>query len=375
MGGLRKLMPITWFAMLMGCISIAGIPPFSGFYSKDALLAAVYEAAHATGSWVYYLLFAMGVLTAVMTAYYMFRLYFLTFEGEHRGPQWWADFRRSKGEIPALPLTYVPPVPAGHAHQHADHIDAHDDHAHGAHAGPGMPSAMGHVHDTHEEHAADHGHHAGPHDGNWTMNVPLVILGVFAIIGGVVAVGMAGGGFGHLIHASEGTLAAVGGGEVEQGPAGLASALVPPFSEWTTYVSILAAVVGIGIAWMMWGPGKAEANITVDSEATGIARVWQRRYYVDDLYDTVFGKWVLNEAESANSFDAEVIDGAVNGIATVNDRASDRIRKWNTGNVQDYALTMLFGFIVIVLVVIYVPQLPDLFSRVKGLFGIVLGGI
>jgi NADH-quinone oxidoreductase subunit L len=125
----------------------------------------------------------------------------------------------------------------------------------------------------------------------------------------------------------------------------------------------------------MWGPGKAEANITVDSEATGITRVWQNRYGIDRLYDTVFGKWVLNEAESANNFDADVIDGAVNGIATVNDRASNRIRKWNTGNVQDYALTMLFGFIVIVLIVIYVPQIPDLVTRVKDLFGLITGGI
>ncbi len=376
MGGLRKMMPITWFAMLMGCISIAGIPPFSGFYSKDALLAAVYEAWKASGAWIYLVLFAAGVLTAIMTAYYMFRLYFLTFEGEHRGPQWWADFKRSRGETWSVPPDYVPPIPAGsaHAHAHVEHVHEAP-HAHGPHSGPAGPASMAHAHDTHEEHGEDHGHHAGPHDGNWTMSLPLIILGAFAILGGFIAVAFAGGAFGHLIHASDATVQASGvNAEVEQGPAGFASALVAPFGEWTTYLSIAAAVAGIGIAWALWGPGRAVANIKTDSEAQGIERVWQKRYYIDQLYDTVFGKWVLRQAESENDFDQEVIDGAVNGIATVNDRASGRIRRWNTGNVQDYALTMLFGFILIVLVVIYVPQLPDLWARIRSLFGVIFPG-
>jgi NADH:ubiquinone oxidoreductase subunit 5 (subunit L)/multisubunit Na+/H+ antiporter MnhA subunit len=349
----------------------------------------------------------VGVLTAVMTAYYMFRLYFLTFEGEHRGPEWWADFRRSKGEVVTVPPVYVPPVPAGrHAHVAHVHEDGHT-HDHAAHAGPGMPAPLGaaptsrsslsaepmaheaegsHGHDVlHDAHdhtglmsgeSSPHGSdHHGPADGNWTMNVPLVILGLFAILGGFIALAFAGGAFGGLIHASDATQGAVAAtAETAQG--GVVNALVAPFFEWTTYLSILAAVVGIVVAWMMWGPGKAEANITVDSETTGIARVWQKRYYIDQLYDTVFGRWVLRQADSQNDFDAEVVDGAVNGIATVNDRASGRIRRWNTGNVQDYALTMLFGFIVIVLIVIYVPQLPDIWDRIKGLFpGFLFGGI
>src|SRR6201996_1958258 len=77
MGGLRKFMPITSFTMLMGCIAIAGIPPFSGFFSKDEILAAAYAANP-----IYWVL---GVIGAGMTAFYMFRLYATTFLGEFRG--------------------------------------------------------------------------------------------------------------------------------------------------------------------------------------------------------------------------------------------------------------------------------------------------
>jgi NADH:ubiquinone oxidoreductase subunit 5 (subunit L)/multisubunit Na+/H+ antiporter MnhA subunit len=275
----------------------------------------------------------------------------------------------------------VPPIAAGARHAHEPHGSLHADehgHAHGAHAGPAGPAAMAHTHEAHEEHAFDHGHHAGPHDGNWTMSVPLVILGIFAIIGGIVAVAFAGGAFGGLIHASEGTAEAVGAAAEPVREGGIVGALVEPFHEWTTYLSIAAAIVGIAIAWSMWGPGKAESRITTDSEARGIAKLWQDRYHIDRVYDTVFGKWVLRQADSQNSFDAEVVDGAVNGIAAVNESASGRIRRWNTGNVQDYALTMLFGFIVIVLVVIYVPQMPSLWQslqdRFHSFFGLVLPG-
>ncbi|MFA5862825.1 MAG: NADH-quinone oxidoreductase subunit L, partial [Candidatus Thermoplasmatota archaeon] len=96
MGGLRKYMPITAFAMLMGTISISGIPPFSGFFSKDSIVHAIYEVATETGSPIYWVLFGVAVITAGLTAYYMFRLYFLTFEGEHRGAGW---LQRRGGQV------------------------------------------------------------------------------------------------------------------------------------------------------------------------------------------------------------------------------------------------------------------------------------
>ncbi|ADU65620.1 NADH-quinone oxidoreductase subunit L [Desulfurispirillum indicum] len=77
MGGLRKKLPITYITMLLGCIAIAGIPPFAGFFSKDEILLSAFSHGH-------YLMWAMGILTAGLTAYYMFRMFFLTFHGEPR---------------------------------------------------------------------------------------------------------------------------------------------------------------------------------------------------------------------------------------------------------------------------------------------------
>jgi len=77
MGGLKKHLPVTHLTFLLGCIAIAGIPPFSGFFSKDEILAAAYESNK-----IYWVI---GVLTAGMTAFYMFRLYATTFLGKFRG--------------------------------------------------------------------------------------------------------------------------------------------------------------------------------------------------------------------------------------------------------------------------------------------------
>jgi proton-translocating NADH-quinone oxidoreductase chain L len=82
MGGLRKKMPITSITMLIGALAIAGIPPLSGFWSKDEVLTAVYHAG--SFDWTFFILWSMGIATAFMTAFYMFRMWFMTFGGEPR---------------------------------------------------------------------------------------------------------------------------------------------------------------------------------------------------------------------------------------------------------------------------------------------------
>ncbi len=79
MGGLRKKLPITFFTMLMGTLAISGLPPFAGFFSKDEILAHVFEQNK--------LLWIIGVLGALLTAFYMFRMMFLTFWGDFRGTE------------------------------------------------------------------------------------------------------------------------------------------------------------------------------------------------------------------------------------------------------------------------------------------------
>jgi NADH-quinone oxidoreductase subunit L len=123
MGGLRKKLPVTFWTMTMGVIAIAGIPPWAGFFSKDAILYEAFQAG-TLGK----VLYAVGLLTAFLTSFYMFRLWYLTFFGESRA-------------------------------------DAHTD---TAHAEPGQHA--GHAHE--------------PHESPWSMLGPLVILAILSVCGG-----------------------------------------------------------------------------------------------------------------------------------------------------------------------------------------------
>ncbi len=96
MGGLKKKMRITHLTFLVGCLAIAGFPPLSGFFSKDAILLQVFEHNK--------LLYALGLLGAMLTAYYMFRLYFLTFNGSFRGTDEQAHHVHESPAAMTLPL-------------------------------------------------------------------------------------------------------------------------------------------------------------------------------------------------------------------------------------------------------------------------------
>jgi NADH-quinone oxidoreductase subunit L len=122
MGGLRKYMPWTFWTMACGTVAIAGIPPFAGFWSKDEILWKAYSSAH--GSWIFWLI---GLTTAFITSFYMFRLLYMTFAGEYRG------------------------VSSGDSHGHGDH--------------------------------------GQPHESPWVMLGPLVVLAILSAVGGLVGIG------------------------------------------------------------------------------------------------------------------------------------------------------------------------------------------
>jgi NADH-quinone oxidoreductase subunit L len=138
MGGLKKYTPITFATLLCASVAIAGIPPFSGYHSKDAILAAAYELA----PWMYW----VGVFTAGMTAFYVFRAFFLAFFGE---PRW---------------------KKAGDGHKHDAH--KHDAHGHDSHGG-------------HDDHGHGHGH-GEPHESPASMWIPLAVLAVLSLVGGYI---------------------------------------------------------------------------------------------------------------------------------------------------------------------------------------------
>ena len=128
MGGLRKKMPITASTFFIGCVAISGIPPLAGFWSKDEILGQAFGS--------FPLLWAVGFLTAGMTAFYMFRLYFLTFEGEFRG----TDSAVQQQLLAA--------------------------------AGKGDETV--------------HGHASSPHESAWPMTVPLMVLAVPSVLIGLL---------------------------------------------------------------------------------------------------------------------------------------------------------------------------------------------
>src|SRR5439155_12013755 len=112
MGNLRKYMPVTFATMLIGAVAIAGIPPFAGFFSKDEILFRAFVANKAI--WV------LAVLTALMTAFYMFRLMTMTFWGGYRGPAWETTGRAAA----AVAAAHGAPHPADpHAHGQAHRKD------------------------------------------------------------------------------------------------------------------------------------------------------------------------------------------------------------------------------------------------------------
>jgi NADH-quinone oxidoreductase subunit L len=127
MGALRKFLPITAFTFIIGWLAIAGVPPFSGFWSKDEILLYTYDKSP--------VLWAVGLLTALLTAYYMTRQVIMVFFGEAR----WKE----------------------KAHEADSHA-----------GGPG--------------HGDAHGHDAEPHESPWVMVLPLVVLAVLAAVGGVL---------------------------------------------------------------------------------------------------------------------------------------------------------------------------------------------
>jgi NADH-quinone oxidoreductase subunit L len=128
MGGLRVYMPWTFLTMSIATFTIAGFPPLAAFFSKDEILWQAYSSPN--GSWVFWLI---GVITAFITSFYMFRLWFLTFFGDYRG------------------------AAAPEAHGHNDH---------------------------------GHGHgHGGPHESPWVMLGPLVMLAILSVVGGWVGIG------------------------------------------------------------------------------------------------------------------------------------------------------------------------------------------
>ena len=282
MGGLRKYIPWTFWTMTVATFAIAGFPPLAGFFSKDEILWKAYSSPH--GSWVFWLI---GVVTAFITSFYMFRLWFLTFFGEYRGAQ-----PSSKAKLATEPA-------------------AHDSHAPDSHA-----------HD-------NHGHsHGTPHESPMIMVLPLAILAVLSFVGGWVAIG---GRFERFLAPvfDSGLTASVAESAAETG--GSTETLLMG-------ISIAAAVSGLFLAWFLYHRQPA-LPARIAASLGGVYTAVYNKYYVDDLYNTVFVKPLLKGSTTVlwHGVDQAAIDGTVNVAADSARHVSDSVRHMQSGNLRSYA--------------------------------------
>jgi len=278
MGGLRKWLPITSSTFIVGWLAIAGIPPFAGFWSKDDILANAFDKSP--------VLWALGVVTAGLTAYYMSRQVFLTFYGDERWKQAAAGLTEEQAE--AAP-EHEPAAAAGHG----GGADAHGDFK--------------------------------PHESPWTMGGPLVVLAGLAVVGGALNLP-----FGKLDFLTRWLEPVVGEHEHHlslSGSTQLAFALG----------TVALCLVGVGIAYLVYLGHKLK-------EESVEPRVLRRAWYVDPLYSKVIeapGRVV--STWSAYVFDAKVVDGAVNGVAALVRAGGSRLRAVQSGYVRSYALAVASG--------------------------------
>ena len=301
MGGLRKYMPLTSLAFLIGTLAICGIPPFAGFWSKDEILGLAFEANPS--------LWLVGWLTAGLTAFYMFRMYFMTFEG---------DFRGNDMDIRAELSAAVAPV-----------------------FGPGAMDVKELEHDS-EDHGHDdhgHGHSEYPHESPLTMTLPLLILAVPSTL-----IGLLGkpwdNTFEGFIHAP---------GEVIEE--------VSHF-DWTEFGimagnSVGIALIGITIASLMYLQHKIDPKAIAD-KLPSLYKFSLNKWYFDDLYHNVFIMGCRRLARQIMEVDYRVIDGAVNltGLATL--VSGEGLKYLENGRAQFYALIVfgaVLGFVIVFSVV------------------------
>jgi NADH-quinone oxidoreductase subunit L len=288
MGGLRTYMPWTFLTMTVATFAIAGFPPFAGFFSKDEILGKAYSSDH--GSWVFWLI---GVITAFITSFYMFRLWFMTFFGDYRGA-----------------------------------LEAHDTRIHDPHALAGPPA-------TH-----DLGHaHGEPHESPSVMLVPLFILAILSLIGGWIGIG---GRFEHfLAPVFEG-----GKAIAEQAPPEAASSSL---EYLLMAISVSAAVLGLLLAWALYfRRPQLPARI-----ATGLGRLYtavSNKYYIDELYAILFVKPLIDGSTTIlwHGIDQGGIDAAVNDTADVARHVSDNLRHMQSGNLRSYAGWVAAGGAVVI---------------------------
>jgi len=297
MGGLWRHIPVTFWTMAIATVAIAGIPPFAGFFSKDEILWHAYQA-----NWVYWL---VGVGTAFLTSFYMFRLLFMTFLGEYRGA-------------------------AGSSHGHGQQAGDNEQPAHPV--------------------SASHGHgHGGIHESPAIMLAPLVVLAILSVIGGWIGIGDRFDKFlAPVFHLSTPAInehslpgEAVPASEEGQG----AEARTGRETELgLTLISVAAGVCGLILAWLLY-LRRPELPARIAGSAHGLYAAIAHKYWIDELYAWLFVKPLIAISGTVfwRGIDQGVIDRSLDSSARGARELSDEVRHMESGNVRSYAGWVALG--------------------------------
>ena len=298
MGGLRQRLKITYWTFLIAALAISGIIPFAGFWSKDDIIGSLLARATTGGGTLFYVLWAVALLTAGLTAFYMFRLVFAVFFGSYRGLG-----------------------PLAHAHGDEEDVDEEEE---------GHRVARGGLYAIYESPAI--------------MTVPLIILAVLSTIGGLVgSYSLFGKPDGHLFASFLSPIFT---------NAQWTNVTVPETTlsigmGWlSTGVSLALAALGILVAWLRYRRG-----FVYKESKNPVYQLVLHKYYIDELCTAVIITPLFWLGRTATSLlEGGVLDGGSRGIGWVTRGFSGGLRRLQTGYMRNYALAILFG---VVLLVIY----------------------
>ncbi|WP_460833920.1 NADH-quinone oxidoreductase subunit L [Lysobacter humi (ex Lee et al. 2017)] len=321
MGGLRKYMPITYWTSLIGTLALVATPFFSGFYSKDMIIEAAHVAAERNPSWIADYAYWAVLLGAFVTAFYSFRLLYLTFHGKER-------FRD------AAPSDAHANVDAHHEGSQTLHEPLHDD-GHGHHD--------------------DHGHHGPvePHESPWVVTLPLILLAIPSILVGYFTAGPMLFGTdwaGHHqqlpfflgaidLDAARDTMAQVKS-EFWHGPTALALHGFQTPGFWLAFAGFALATV-----MYLWKPELADRARRMFALPI---RVLENKYGFDHLWIDGFAGGGVGLGRASRAIDSAVIDGAaVNGSARLVELVARMSRRLQSGYLYHYAFAMIVGLILL----------------------------
>jgi NADH-quinone oxidoreductase subunit L len=298
MGGLRHHIPWTFWTMTAATFAIAGFPPFAGFFSKDAILFRAYSSPY--GSWVYWLI---GVFTAFLTSFYMFRLWFLTFFGEYRGEA-----------------------------AESEHVHL----ASGARTGAPAPHERA---------------HAGIHESPKVMLIPLVILAVLSVCGGWVGSERFDKFLSPVLHFD------VAAYSPEQA---FATTPAPDPKEQggsetlLTGISVFAAGSGLFLAWLLY-QRRPKLPQEIAHALGSFYEAVVHKYYVDEIYAAVFVKPLIDGSTRIlwHGIDRDMIDATLDNSAEGAREVSDAMRHMQSGNLRSYAGWIAAGAAVVIAYMIW----------------------